>query len=1052
MTNNSQNPVIRNSLFLLLGVFLVILLLNYILTSYFFNAIEQGQYLVNIAGKNRTLSQLIVVDAQRVAEGNENMKVILREHITEHARILRALRDGGTITVDRQEVTIQDKADAEMLPTIRRVEKLWKNYQDSASVVVAEPIKITVKAKDDKKTGIKLDIDLEKLADIDAEEKQVTNPRVVSAINYLRSKSSEMLLLNEQLVREYLLVLDKKRQNADLIILILTLLNVGAIIGAFFVIKDVVLKPLNLIAYAAEEIAEGLSSKPITYEFNNEVGSVIKAINKMVGNLENATAFIQDIGRGNLQAQYRGIRQADLEKETLAGALLDMRDRMINVAESERNREWSNSGLTKFVEILRQNNDDLKKLSYNVLVELINYVGVAQGGIYIVDDETEEQTFAELVAAYAFNKQKFLNLKIYPHEGVIGQVLIDKETIYLDDVPENYADITSGLGGSNPRSVLIVPLKLNEKLIGIIELASFHTFEKYKIEFIERLSNNIASTISNVKVNERTRLLLEEQKRITQQIQEQEEKTKNSILQLESAQAEMRKSETTLKAQSFAIASTLIEADYDMEGRLINANEQFLAKLKYKIAEIKGKNHRMFLDTQSSYSEEYLKFWDNLRAGKTQTGEFKRVAKDGTEIWMRATYVPIAAKKDDEDGYTKDFYKVICLAFDITEEKKQVIDYQGQIEALRRSSIVIEFDLQGYILDANKVALETFGYTAQDLITKHYNTLHLLEESESDDYKLMWRQLKGGKFEAGEYEFKNSIGDSLWLNGSFNPIFDLNGNTIKILMLAEDITQRKETEKQIQEVQKRTKQQQENLTALINNTDERILSIDKNFFVTIINDNLQSVFKQMGRDVDIGTNILDTFPERNYNKLKDPYDRALNGEKVRMEENYVGSKGEEIALLVTYNPILDDSDNVQGVTVFAKDITEIKKNQEELIRIQREMEEKEADLRALINNLEDCVFAIDTKYNFVVFNEAFAKILQEKKNYSIQIDENIEKIYTPSEWNEWKPLFDRALAGEKFKETVTFLDDFYELAANAILDKKNKIIGVALDMRKIDIG
>jgi len=1049
MTSNQQNPVIRNSLFLLLGVFLVILLLNYVLTSYFFNVIEQGQYLVNIAGKNRTLSQLIVIDAQKVAEGNENMKTVLREHITEHARILRALRDGGTITVDRQEVTIKDKADAEILPTIKRVEKLWKTYQDSASVVVAEPIKVTIRANNEKQSRIQLDIDIEKLVDIDAEEKQITNSRVISAINYLRSKSSEMLLLNEQLVREYLNILDKKRQNADLIILILTLLNVGAIVGAFFVIKDVVLKPLNLIAYAAEEIAQGVSSKPIAYEFNNEVGSVIKAINKMVGNLENATAFIQDIGRGNLQAQYRGIKQTDLEKESLAGALLDMRERMINVAESERNREWSNRGLTKFVEILRQNNDDLKKLAYNVLVELIQYVGVAQGGIYIVDEESEEQMYAELAAAYAFNKQKFLNLKIYPHEGVIGQVLIDKETIYLDDVPENYADITSGLGGAKPRSVLVVPLKLNEKLVGIIELASFKTFEKYQIEFIERLSNNIASTISNVKINERTRLLLEEQKRITEQIREQEEKTKNSILQLESAQAEMRKSEATLKAQSFAIASTLIEADYDMEGRLINANEQFLAKLKYKINEIKGKNHRIFLDTQSSYSEEYLKFWDNLRAGKTQTGEYKRIAKDGSEIWIRATYVPIATKKDDEDGYTRDFYKVICLAFDITEEKKRELDYQGQIEALRRSSIVIEFDLQGYITDINKVALELFGYTAQELVTKHYNKLLLLEESESDDYKMMWRQLKGGKFESGEYEFKNSVGDTIWLNGSFNPIFDLNGNTIKILMLAEDITQRKETEKQIQEVQKRTKQQQENLTALINNTDERILSIDKNFFVTIINDNLKNVFKQMGREVDIGTNILDTFPERNYNKLKDPYDRALNGEKVRMEEYYVGSKGEEIALLVTYNPILDDSDNVQGVTVFAKDITEIKKNQEELIRIQREMEEKEADLRGLINNLEDLIFALDTKYNFVVFNEALAKTLSEKKKYNIQINESIEKIFSPSEWETYKLLFDKALAGEKFKEAVIFLDDLYDITASPILDKKNKVIGVALDMHKI---
>jgi len=1044
MGESKQNPVIRNSLFLLLGAFLIILLLNYILTSYFFNAIEQGQYLVNIAGKNRTLSQLILVDAQRVSEGNENMKVILREHITEHARILRALRDGGTIKVDRQEVTIQEGADKTILPSIKRVESLWKPYQDSASIVVAEPIKITVRIDEEESKKLNIETDIAEIDKIGSDEKQITNPRVLRAIEFLRSKSNEMLLLNEQMVREYLEFLDKKRQNADLIILILTLINIGAIIIAFFVIKDVVLKPLNLIAYAAEEIAEGMSSKPINYEFNNEVGSVVKAINKMVGSLENATNFIQDIGSGNLQAQYKGVdTQTDLEKETLAGALLDMRERMINVAQSERNREWSNTGLTKFVEILRQNNDDLRKLSYSVLVELIHYVESAQGGLYIVNDEKAEEYHAELVAAYAFEKQKFINQKIYPHEGVIGQLLIDGDTIYLSEVPDNYADITSGLGGARPSSVLLVPLKLNDKLIGLVELTSFTPFAAYKVEFIERLANNIASTISNVKVNERTRLLLEEQQRITLQMRLQEDDMKTNMLQLESTQEEMRKNEETLKAQSFAIASTLVEAEYDMEGRLVNANGQFLAKMKYKLSEIKGKNHRIFLDTQSSYSEEYLKFWDNLRAGKTQVGEYKRVAKDGSEIWLRATYVPIPNRNDE-------LYKVTCLAFDVTEEKQRVIDFQGQVEALRRSSIVVEFDLQGFIIDANNAALATFEYTKEELLNKHYNTLMLMEEFEDDNYKVRWRQLKGGKYEAGEYEYKTKESEKLWLSGSFNPIFDLNGNTTKILMLADDITKRKETERQIQEVQQKTKVQQENLTALINNTDERILSIDKYYYVTIINENVRKVFQQMGREVEIGTNILDTFPDRTYNKLKDPYDRALNGEKVRVEETYVGAKGEDILLLVTYNPIFDDSDNVLGVTVFAKDITEIKKTQEDLINIQQEMEEKEADLRALINNLEDCVFAIDNKYNFVVFNESFAKLLEEKKNYSIKVDESIEPIYTPAEWEEWKKFFDRALAGEKFKLNVTLFDNLYELAANTILDKRGKIIGAALDMRKIE--
>ncbi len=1041
------NPIIRNSLFLLLGVFLIILILNYILTSYFFNAIEQGQYLVDIAGRNRTLSQLIVLDAQKVVEGNENMKVILREHIAEHGRILRALRDGGTITVDNREVEITDKADESILPTIKRVEKLWQSYQDTASIIVAEPTKIIVRQEE--KQEVKLDIELEKLAEIASEEKQVINPVVLRAVDYLKRKSSEMLLLNEQLVREFLIVLDKRRQNADLIILILTLINAGAIVGAFFVIKDVVLKPLNIIAEAAEEIAEGYSSKPIEYEFNNEVGSVVRAINRIVGNLENATDFIQNIGKGNLNARYKGIDSyAEVEKESLAGALLDMRERMINVAQSEKNREWSNTGLTKFVEVLRKDNDNLKKLAYNIISELVEYVEAAQGCMYIVNEESKENeqkdVYAEIVAAYAFGQQKFLKQKIYPHEGVIGQVLIDKETLFIDDVPDDYSDIVSGLGAAKPNNVLIVPLKLNEVLVGMIELTTFRRFEPYKVEFIERLASNIASTIINVKVNERTRLLLKEQENATLQLKLQEEQMRQNLLKLQSTQEEMRRNQQALRSQSYAIGTTLLEAEYDMEGRLLNANSLFLAKFKYKITDVKGKNHRIFLDTQSSYSEEYLRFWDNLRAGKTQMGEYKRVARDGTEIWIRATYVPIP----DEIGT---FYKVTCLAFDITEEKKQVLDYQGKVEALRRSSIVFEFDLQGFIIDVNDLALQTFGYTKDELFAKHYNTLLLMEESENDDYKIMWRELKGGKFRTGEYEYKNKNGRPIWLQGSFNPIFDLNGNTTKILMVAEDITQRKEAERQMQEIQLRTKIQQENLMALINNTDERILSIDKHYFVTIINENLQNVFRQMGREVDIGTNILDTFPERSYHRLKDPYDRALAGEKVRLEEHYVGSKGEEISLLVTYNPILDDSDNVQGVTVFAKDITEIKKNQEEMMKIQQETEEKEANLRALINNLEDFIFALDTKYNLLVFNEAFEHAVKEKINKEIKINESFEKLVPASEWEIWKTYLNKALAGEKFKANITFFDDIYELSLNAILDKNNKITGVALDMRKIEL-
>jgi len=261
----------------------------------------------------------------------------------------------------------------------------------------------------------------------------------------------------------------------------------------------------------------------------------------------------------------------------------------------------------------------------------------------------------------------------------------------------------------------------------------------------------------------------------------------------------------------------------------------------------------------------------------------------------------------------------------------------------------------------------------------------------------------------------------------------------------------KETEKQILEAQKKTKAQEENLLALINNTDERILAIDRHYFVTIANQNIKQVFSQMGREIEIGTNILDTFPERSYSKLKDPYDKALSGEKIKVEESYISSKGEELVLLVTYNPILDDNDHVQGVTVFAKDITEIKKTQAQLVQMQQDMESKEANLRALINNLEDCVFALDLNYRLTNFNETLEKLVTEKKKYTPQVGDSLDKLFSPSDWEEWKKMLSKTFSGEKQHLNIAFLEDFYDTNIHAIVDKQSKVIGITLDMRKIEV-
>ncbi|MGD1840748.1 MAG: GAF domain-containing protein [Thermonemataceae bacterium] len=656
MKDRFQNPAIRNSIIAVFLLFSVALFINYLLTSYFFSEIEEGQYLVNIAGKNRTLSQRILITSQRVAKGNENLKVTLNDLIVEHSIILKALKTGGDVKIEGQSVHISHEATGTLLNAIKQAERYWQNeYKKPAETIVTAPLYVVQQAEATRDTVESIfDTDLEALAQINVTGERALNPAITEALAQISDKADDMLLLNEQLVEAYLEELDLRRRNADTLVLLLTIGNILFLALSYWGIRKVVLNPLYVISKAAEDISEGNLDQQIDYERNNEVGAVSKALNRMVSSLQNATSFIQNIGRGELDTHYKGIVDTEeVEKSTLAGSLLEMRERMREVAEEENQRKWATEGLGLFVDILRENNDDIQKLSYEVISSIVKYIDALQGGLYILEEDDEEKTFAALVACYAFGKQKFLKQKIYPGEGVVGQVLREGDRVYINDVPEDYSDIASGLGGANPRCVLIVPLKLNDQLLGLVELASFHEIAPYQIEFLERLANNVASTLANAKVNEATKRLLEEQQVITQEMRIKEEELLQNMEELQATQEEMRRNEKALYAQSYAMSTTLISAEYDMEAHLLSANEQFLAYFNYNLSDIKGKHHRFFLDTESAYSDAYVNFWEDLQAGKIQSGEYKRITKNGEELWLRATYVPIL----DTDNVP---FKVIC--------------------------------------------------------------------------------------------------------------------------------------------------------------------------------------------------------------------------------------------------------------------------------------------------------------------------------------------------------------------------------------------------------
>ncbi|HEY9048724.1 MAG TPA: GAF domain-containing protein [Ohtaekwangia sp.] len=263
----------------------------------------------------------------------------------------------------------------------------------------------------------------------------------------------------------------------------------------------------------------------------------LEAQNKDVSSL---TGFVEAISAGNYDVELQALADADL-----GTTLMTMRNKLRNNAEDDRRRNWSTTGLAQIGEILRTSTSSTEELFDNIIKFVVKYTRSNQGGLFVLNEENEgeKDKQLELVACYAFERKKFLKKKVAAGEGLVGQCYMEGERIYLLEVPQEYVSITSGLGGSNPNALLLVPLKVNEQIYGVIELATFGKYQEYEVDLVEKLAESIASTISTVRANESTRILLERTQQQAEEMRAQEEEMRQNMEELEATQEEMRRKE-----------------------------------------------------------------------------------------------------------------------------------------------------------------------------------------------------------------------------------------------------------------------------------------------------------------------------------------------------------------------------------------------------------------------------------------------------------------------------------------------------------------------------
>ncbi|WP_426370387.1 methyl-accepting chemotaxis protein [Pseudocolwellia sp. HL-MZ7] len=247
-----------------------------------------------------------------------------------------------------------------------------------------------------------------------------------------------------------------------------------------------------------------------------------------------------------------------------------------------------------------------------------------------------------------------------------------------------------------------------------------------------------------------------------------------------------------LLAKMDAISKSQAVIEFNMDGTIITANDNFLNAVGYSLDEIQGQHHSLFVEPSYKTSYEYKAFWDNLNNGQYESNEYKRLGKGGKEIWIQASYNPILG----DDGKPT---KVVKYATDVTEQKLQNANFSGQISAIGKSQAVIEFNMDGTIITANDNFLNAVGYTLQEVQGQHHSMFVEHEYKASHEYSAFWDSLNRGQYDSNEYKRIGKGGKEVWIQASYNPILDLNGKPFKVVKYATDITGRKNAIAQIKE-------------------------------------------------------------------------------------------------------------------------------------------------------------------------------------------------------------------------------------------------------------
>ncbi len=607
----------------------------------------------------------------------------------------------------------------------------------------------------------------------------------------------------------------QRRYSANLILLMFVNVLIIALIVIFITLKNSLNS--NRLLNFTKELGKGVRPARLLLPDGYEYGAIAHHLNSYLNKQDEKISYLKTIDEEEPKNFEPG------KGDILGKEIKTMAERFKKIQSEEKKRQaedkisnWTSVGIAKFADILRSERENVKELSFLVIQNLVTYLNVEMGTIFLTTGKGEDEKMLETIAAYAYDRRKYINKSFAFGEGLPGTCALEKEKIYINEVPEAFSDIISGVGQAKPRYVLLVPLKIEEEIFGILELASFRGLEKHELSFVDLLAESIASTLQSVRTNEQTAALLRQSQEQAEELLKKEQQMKDNLEKLEMAREESMRKESEITGLLNAMNEASLVAEFNLNGRFVRINEKFLALMESPRETVLGKHHNEFA-VVDKYASEYRNFWEELRNGKSITREDTFKLFTGKELWLQQTFTPIKNREDK-------VYKILTIAVDITHTKQQQVNLEQQSaeiirqnlemeslnEAVNSAIIKCELDHEGIILDSNRNFEIASGLNRKEILGRNYRLF--LKEMEKEQFEKIWQEVLKGKTYEGATRRTRPTGEEVWLMSTFSPARDESGTIYKIYFLALDITEKKlkyqlleEANKEIERLRKEIK-------------------------------------------------------------------------------------------------------------------------------------------------------------------------------------------------------------------------------------------------------